>query len=155
MTALATEFLEAQKRRNVWPIVGQNVDVYWELVWGLFRNIPHWLHLYDEAWTYQHVKKGHLHVWAYADSEIRGILVTRINVFPKCKVLDVVGMSGIAGIEFLDDLDSICETLARQNDCTFLTCQARPGMERLLLRKHRAAKALTTLVRPVGLLRSS
>lgn len=149
------EISKSFTKHNVAPICGDAVDLYWELVWAGFRELPGWLHLYDEAWTYEQVKKGHLHVWAYSDTEIRGIMVTRINVFPKCKVLDVVGISGHAGLEFMEDLDSVCENLARQQGCSFLVTTARPGMERVLRRKHRAASVMSVMLRNVGLLRRS
>lgn len=155
MTQLSSELAEATKHHSVFPICGVAVDGYWELVWDCFQQIPEWLHLYTEQWTYQQVKTGHLHVWAYSDGEIRGIMVTRINVFPKCKILDVVGISGHAGLEFMDDLDAVCETLARQHGCSYLACAARPGMERILKRKHRATSFMVSMVRPVGLLRRS
>lgn len=157
MTAAASEAIQEQRSavRNVSPICGEALDVYWELIWQCFRDVPGWVHLYDEAWTYKQCKKGHLHVWAYSDTEIRGIMVTRINVFPKCKVLDVVGVSGHAGLEFIDDLDSVCEALARQHGCAYLVCVARPGMERILKRKHQAETFMTSMFRHVGLLRRS
>lgn len=155
MTQLSEELLGATKRRSVTPICGTDVDFLWDRIWELFQDLPRWTLLYTEKWTFEQVKMGHLQVWNYSDTESRGMMVTRINIFPKCKVLDVVGLSGISGVEFLDDLDAVCETLARQNDCKYLSCSARDGMARLLQRKHRGAKLYSVLSRPVGLLRSS
>lgn len=155
MTMLSQEIERAVKRHNIAPVVGTQIDTLWELIWPLFREVPGFLDLYDEAWTYQNIKMGDLQVWAYSDSEIRGMVLTRINVFPKCKVLDVMTISGIAGVDFMQELDDVFEMLARQQECKFISVAARPGMERLLARRHRGQRRYSVLSRPVGLLRSS
>lgn len=155
MTQLSEELLAERNPKNVSPVLGDALDGLWDEIWKLFCDLPLWSELYDEHTTYESVKKGHLQVWAYSDALLRGIMVTRINVFPKAKVLDVVGLSGLAGIEFLQNLDDVCEHLARQQGCTYLSCAARDGMRRKLERKHRASFGYSVLIRPVGLLRSS
>lgn len=155
MTQLSQELLEQNKTKNVWPMVGDAVDFHWEWIWGLFKDVPGHVNLYTESYTFQQVKSGHWQVWAYSDSEIRGIMATRVNVFPRAKVLDVIGVSGISGLDFMKNLDDLCESLARQQGCQYLTTLARPGMERVLGRKHRAIELYSVLVRPVGLLRRS
>lgn len=155
MTALSQDLLRHSKRRNVSPMCGETIDIHWPSIWDLFRELPQWTVLYDEAWTYQHCKMGLLQVWSFSDTEFRGMMVTRINKFPKCDVLEVVGLSGMSGIEFMDDLDSVCENLARQQKCTFLVASCRPGMERMLKKRHRGERMYSVLSRPVGLLRRS
>lgn len=153
MTALSQELVERNKSRNISPITGQMIDVLWDRIWALFREVPGFLLLYDEAWTYNSVKTGHWQVWAYSDSEIRGMVLTRINEFPKCNVLEVMGISGIAGVEFMDDLDALFESLARQQACAYITMTVRPGFEKLIIQRFQGQKIGSVVSRPVGLLR--
>lgn len=155
MTALSQEIEQNQKRKNIAPIAGDSIDALWEVIWPLFREVPGFLNLYDESWTYKNIKMGHLQVWAYSDSEIRGMVLTRINVFPNCRVLDVMTMSGIAGVDFMQELDDVFEILAQQQGCAYISVSARPGMERLVARRHRGQRMYSVLTRPVGLVRRS
>lgn len=153
MTLASEAFVESHKRRNISPVTGDMVDILWDRIWSLFREVPGFLFLYDEAWTYKSVKTGHWQVWAYSDSEIRGMVLTRINEFPKCNILEVMGISGIAGVEFMADLDALFESLARQQNCAYITMTVRPGYERLITREFQGQKIGSVVSRPVGLLR--
>jgi hypothetical protein len=155
MTALSEEFVRTQRNKNVFPIVGRQIDFMWELIWPLFREVPGFLDLYDEGWTYKNLKMGHLQIWAYSDTEIRGMVLTRINVFPKCKVLDIMTISGVDGLQFMQELDDVFEVLAEQQGCKFMSSSVRPGFERIFIRNHEFRRQSSSVIRPVGLRRKS
>lgn len=155
MTQLSQEFMAQTRTKSVWPICGDAVEFHWELIWQHLRELPDFLRLYTESYCFEKVKMGHWQVWAYSGSEIYGIVVTKISVFPKCKVLDVMTMIGTEGLEFMQELDDCFEMLAQQNGCAYISQCVRPGLERVLTRKHRAQKLYSVVTRPVGMLRSS
>lgn len=156
MTSLSQELLQASKTKNISPVLEAVIDHYWEdTIWPLLREVPGFLMLYDEAWTYEQIKTGRWQVWAYSDSEIRGIVVTRINVFPRCKVLDVMAMSGNSGIEFMNEFEDIFEFLGQQQGCSYLSLSVRPGLERILVKKYAAVRAYGVVVRAITEQRSS
>lgn len=157
MTALSQEFEHevAKKIKNIFPICGGAVDSYWSLIWSLMQDSPGIVRLYTEAYCFEAVKTGQWQVWAYSDSEIRGIVVTRINIFPKCKILDVMVISGISGFQFMPELDGVFEILGRQQGCTWISVCVSPALERIVVRKFRGEKSYSVITRPVGLLARS
>lgn len=157
MTTLSKELTaEANtKMRNISPLCGVALDLRWPMVWEAMQASPALLRLYDERYCYIAAIKGHWQVWVYSDTEIRGIVVTKINVFPKCKVLDVMLISGISGLQFMEELEAVFEILARQQECAHISVSVEPALERIVLRKFRGTRFYSVVTRPVGLLARS
>lgn len=145
----------AKRMRNISPLCGMALDIQWPMVWDAMKASPALLRLYDERHCYIAAIKGHWQVWVYSDTEIRGIVVTKINVFPKCKVLDVMLISGISGLQFMEELDDVFEILARQQECAHISVSVEPPLERIVLRKFRGTRFYSVVTRPVGLLQRS
>lgn len=147
-----TESLQTNYKQ-VYLLDGPRVDFYWSQIEVVLGEIPGFYDYYTSEWAYSEIKKGHLLVWALDDGAIRGIVLSRIAVFPKQKVFDILAIGGVGTLQFFEEMTSTFEKLAVACGCGSFSAQVRPGMSRKL-KKHLAGVVSHTITRPVSPQRS-
>lgn len=109
----------------------------------VIESVPNFLEFYDEMWLVDRIKKGHLQIWALSDGAIRGIVLTQVLQFPKQKVFEILGAGGVGLLRFFDELEEVFDRTAAIAGCQTISARLRPGLERLLRRKHGEVRAIT------------
>jgi len=138
-----------ENRRKVYMLNMGQVEFYWCNIVKLLEEVPGFYDFYTPEWAHEQIKMGLLHVWALEDGMIRGIVLTRILVFPRQKVFEVMAIAGLNSLEYLDEMDDIFERLARSAGCSTISGLLRPGLARKL-RKHKAEVRAVVVFRPVN-----
>lgn len=137
-----------EELKKVYLLDDGRVDFYWAQIEVVLGEIPGFYDYYTSEWAYQQIKMGHLHVWALDDGAIRGIVLSRIAVYPKQKVFDILAIGGVGTLEFFAEMTTTFEKLAVACGCASFSAQVRPGISRKL-KKHLAGVVSHTITRPV------
>lgn len=137
------------KQKSVFLMNGEQIDDHWPNIQKLMAECPGYYDFYTPEWTYSRAKNGDIQLWALSDGAIRGIIVTQIVVFPAQKVFEILGAAGIALLDFFDEMEQVFEFIAADAGCNVIAARCRPGLERLLRKKH-PLKYAVWLYRPVG-----
>lgn len=124
--------ITSDSRRPVYALDPERIDLYWENIVPLLESIPIFADLFSPDWVYSEAKMGHLQLWALADTEIRAIVVTRISLFPRAKVFEIMGVAGTRAYKFISEMEAMFEWLARDADCTYFIATTREGVLRKL-----------------------
>jgi hypothetical protein len=138
------------RQKTVFLMNQEQIDDHWANIQTLMASCPGYYDFYTPEWTYQAAKRGDLQLWAISDGAIRGIIVTQIIVFPAQKVFEIIGAAGIGLLEFFDEMEKVFEFIAADAGCQTIMARCRPGLERLLRKKH-VLKYASWLYRPVTL----
>src|SRR5215831_14924623 len=138
----------AMEQKRVFLLSPEQIDEHWSNIARLMAECPGYYDFYTPEWTYTRAKNGDLQLWAMSDGAIRGIIVSQIVVFPAQKVFEILGAAGIGLLEFFDEMEQVFELIAADAGCATIMARCRPGLERLLRRKH-ALKYASWLYRPV------
>ena len=125
------------------------IDDHWANIAKLMIECPGYYDFYTPEWTYSAAKRGDLQIWGLMDDAIRGIIVTQITVFPAQKVFEILGAAGIGLVEFFDEIENVFEFIAADAGCSTIMARARPGIARMLRKKH-ALELAHWVYRPVG-----
>lgn len=129
------ELQEADSLQNVkkiYPLLGEQVDHYWNEISAGLKECPGYYDLYTPEWTYIAVKTGRLQVWALSDGAIRGIVVTQICAFPRKRVFEIMAIYGIEMLQFFSEMQDVFMWFAEKNGCEEISAICRPGLQRLL-----------------------
>jgi hypothetical protein len=137
------------RQRSVFLMSSEQIDDHWPNIQRLMAECPGYYEFYTPDWTYSRAKSGDLQIWAMSDGAIRGIIVTQIVVFPVQKVFEILGAAGIGLLEFFDEMEKVFEYIAADAGCATIAARCRPGLERLLRKKH-VLKHAVWLYKPVG-----
>lgn len=116
--------------RKVYLLDDARLDHYWTEIAKLLQEVPLFKDLYDPVDVYSQLKMGHFQAWALSDGEIRAIVVTTINVFPKAKVFQILAVSGSKFLELWDEADATFDWVARDAGCQYIQAVARKGLGR-------------------------
>lgn len=143
------EAFEPKGHRTIFLMNGEQIDAHWENIQRVMYECPGYYDFYTPEWSYQAAKNGDIQIWALADGAIRGIVVTQIMVFPAQKVFEIIGAAGIGLLEFLDEMEKVFEYIAADSGCSSIQARVRPGLERLLRKKH-VFKYASWLYRPIA-----
>lgn len=134
--------------RSIYPLCEEKLDHYWADIADLLTTVPGFYEHYTPDWAYVQAKMGHLQVWALADDKIRAIVLTRVLIFPRCKVFEVLAAGGVGLLDFMNEMEDVFMRLAKQSGCEKLQAVCRPGLEKML--KNRGAwKQSVVLSKPV------
>lgn len=134
MMNLQEEDLQSIKR--IYLLQGEQIDFYWgEIIEGL-KACPGYFDYYNAEWTWEQVKTGHLLVWALSDGAIRGIVLTRISLFPKQKVFEILALYGLEMLTFFAEMEDVFMKIAQSYGCETIRANCRPGLKRLLKNFH-------------------
>lgn len=136
--------------KQVFLMSSEQIDEHWPNIQRLMAECPGYYDFYTPEWTYSAAKKQDLQLWALSDGSIRGIIVTQILVFPAQRVFEVIGAAGVGLLDFFDELDKVFELIASDAGCSTIMLRARPGIERLIMKKHKGLKYASWIYRPVG-----
>jgi len=147
LRAICEESKEGVKQ--VFLMNGEQIDEHWPNIARLMAECPGYYDFFTPEWTYTRAKDGNLQIWAMSDGAIRGIIVSQIVVFPAQKVFEILGVAGVGMLEFFDEMEMVFEMIADSAECTMIMARCRPGIERLLRKKH-VLKHAVWLYRPVG-----
>lgn len=139
----------SEELKQVYLLDHERVNFYWSQIEELFKEVPGFYDYYTSEWAYQQIKMGHLHVWALDDGAIRGIVLSRIAIYPRQKVFDILAIGGVGTLQFFEEMTETFEKLAVACGCSSFSAQVRPGMSRKL-RKHLAGVVSHTITRPVA-----
>lgn len=131
-TTHGTSSVEDETPRPIYLLDSDRIDFYWPKIVPLLEIIPIFCELYDPASVYSEAKMGHLQIWALRDTAIRAIVLTRINIYPRAKVFEIIGAAGTGAFKFVPDMEAMFEWIAREQNCTFFRSTVRPGIERKL-----------------------
>ena len=118
------------ENRKCYTLDDARIDYYWTEIEKLLREIPVFSDLYEPQDIYNLAKMGQFQIWALSDGEIRAIVVTTINVFPKAKVFQILGVSGERFLDLWDEADATFEWIARDAGCHYIKAIARKGFGR-------------------------
>jgi hypothetical protein len=138
------------RQKTVFLMNQEQIDEHWANIQILMASCPGYYDFYTPEWTYQAAKDGNIQLWAISDGAIRGIVVSQILVFPAQKVFEIIGAAGIGLLEFFDEMEKVFEFIAADAGCQTIMARCRPGVERLLRKKH-VLKYASWLYRPVKL----
>ena len=141
-------FTQVTKERQVFLLSGEQIDLHWVNIQKVLESCPGYYDLYTPEWSYQSAKSGDIQIWGLLDGEIRAIVVTQILLFPAQKVFEIVGAAGIGLLEFFDEMEKVFEFIAADAGCSTIMARCRPGIERLLRKKH-VLKYAALLYRPI------
>lgn len=136
------------KAKSVFLMSQEQIDQHWHNIQILMAECPGYYDFFTPDWTYKAAKNGDLQLWALSDGAIRGIIVSQIVVFPAQKVFEILGAAGIGLLEFFDEMEKVFEYIAADAGCDTIMARVRPGIEKLLRKKH-ALKYAIWLYRPV------
>jgi len=123
-------------RKSVFLMNGDQIDDHWHNIALLMKECPGYYDYYTPEWTYERAKSGDLQLWAISDGAIRGIVVSQILVYPVQKVFEIIGAAGIGLLEFFDEMESVFEFIAADAGCSTIAARCRPGIARMLRKKH-------------------
>ena len=126
----------SQPMKSVFLLSPDQIDFHWANIQELMKSCPGYYDFYTPDWTYSAAKNGDLQLWGLSDGMIRGIIVSQILVFPAQKVFEIIGAAGIGMLEFLDEMEKVFEYIAADAGCRTIMARVRPGMERVLRKKH-------------------
>lgn len=135
--------------KQVFLMSGEQIDEHWANIQRLMLECPGYYDFYTPEWTYMAAKKGDIQVWALSDGAIRGIIVSQILVFPAQKAFEILGAAGVGLLDFFDELDKVFEMIATDAGCATIMFRTRPGIERIVMRKHRMLKYASWVYRPI------
>jgi hypothetical protein len=132
MAAMQRGTTSDKSRKPVYALDPERLDLYWENIVPLLESIPMFAELFSPDWVYMQAKMGHLQLWALADTEVRAIVVTRISIFPRAKVFEIMGIAGSKAYSFVPEMEAMFEWLARDAGCTYFIATTREGVLRKL-----------------------
>lgn len=135
-------------QKQVFLMSQELIDQHWNNIQRLMAECPGYYDFFTPDWTYAAAKRGDLQIWALSDGLIRGIVITQIMVFPAQKVFEILGAAGIGLLEFFDEMETVFEYIAADAGCHTIMARVRPGIERLIRKKH-AMKYASWVYRPV------
>lgn len=138
----------AQRVREIVLMNPEQIDFHWEGICEALAEVPNFYDFYDQAWAYHEAKMGTLQVWALSDGMIRGIVLTRMLVYPRQKVLEIMAMTGTAMLEYFETLEDVLERFAVAGECQTISCLTRPGIARKT-RRHMGEVRAHVVFRPV------
>jgi hypothetical protein len=122
--------------RNVFLLQDDMVDFYWhDIIEGL-KEVPGFFDFYDDKWVWEEIKRGGLLVWALSDGQIKGIVLTRVLVFPKQKVFEILAIYGIDMLVFFAEMEDTFMMVAQRLGCQTISALCRPALKRLLKGFH-------------------
>ena len=132
MTELDTTEPRLRNIKNVYVLQDEQIDHYWPQIVELFNSVPEFWEYFTPEWTYQQVKMGLFQVWALSDGAIRGIVLTKILEYPRCRVFEIMALAGIEMLEFFEEMQDVFTRFAQVNGCTKFSAMVRPGLQRKL-----------------------
>jgi len=137
------------EQKRVFLLSQEQIDEHWGNIAKVMNECPGYYDFFTPEWTYSRAKSGDLQIWGMVDDKIRGIIVTQIVVYPTQKVFEILGAAGIGLLEFFDEMEQVFEYIAADAGCSTIMARTRPGIARLLRKKHVLEQAVW-VSRPVG-----
>lgn len=134
--------------KRVYLLSGEMLDYYWNDIIAGLKDCPGYFDYYTPEWTYEQVKTGHLLVWSLSDGSIRGIVLTRVLIFPKQRVFHILAIYGMDMLDFFSEMEDVFMKIAQDFQCQTISALCRPGLKRLL-KNFRAEEESITLRREV------
>ena len=108
---------------QVWPSVERYLADSAEYTYGRYTVDD----IKDTITDYDH------HLWiAFNDSVVKGAVVTNIITYPRKKCLSMVFCGGIDVREWRDQMISMLQAWAFDNNCDSIECTGRPGWAKIL-----------------------
>ena len=112
-----------QMVEQVWPSVERYLADSAEYTYGRYTVDD----IKDTITDYDH------HLWiAFNDSVVKGAVVTNIITYPRKKCLSMVFCGGIDVREWRDQMISMLQAWAFDNNCDSIECTGRPGWAKIL-----------------------
>lgn len=118
--------------RNVYLLNDAQVDFYWHDILEGLKGCPSFFDYYSPEWTREQIKTGHLLVWSLSDGKIRGIVMTRICVYPRMKVFEIFAIFGVGMLDFLQEMQDVFMRIATSYGCGKISSFSRPAMKKML-----------------------
>ena len=88
---------------------------------------------YEVADLFAEIARNRMQLWIIGDAErLRGGLVTRVAVYPRKQVLQLLYLGGDGLADWVDDLDQELSGFARAQGCQRIEVTGRPGWGRIL-----------------------
>ena len=118
--------------KNIYLLNEEQVDFYWHDICEGLKDCPGFYDYYSPEWVWEQIKSGHLLVWALSNGQIKGIVLTRILIFPKKRVFEILALYGIDMLEFFQEMEDTFMLIGKKYGCSCLSALARPGVQRKL-----------------------
>jgi len=142
---------EENKRaaRQVFLMSMDQVDHYWPEIVRVLGEVPGYYDFFTTEWTYDRARSGGIQIWGFTDGMIQGIAITQILVFPAQKAFEVLAAGGPGMLDFIDEMDSVFQRIAREAECNTIICRVRPGLARRLARDKGVVTGAVWVYKPV------
>lgn len=141
-----------QRTKQVYLLLGPRLDFYWANIVEVLGEVPEFYNYFSPEWVYGQVVAGQMQVWALDDGAVRGVVVSRICVFPRQKVFEIVAAAGNGLLEFVEEMDLVFDRIAASAGCSTIAGVVRPGLARILKKRGGEVK-YSVVSRPVVLQR--
>jgi hypothetical protein len=135
--------------RQVFLMSMDQIDHYWPDIVRVLGEVPGYYDFFTTEWTYGRAREGALQIWGFTDGSIQGIAVTQILVFPAQKAFEILGAGGPGMLDFIDEMETVFQRIARDAKCNSIIARARPGLVRKLAREKGALVGAVWIYRPV------
>jgi hypothetical protein len=135
--------------RQVFLMSMDQIDHYWPDIVRVLGEVPGYYDFFTTEWTYSRAREGALQIWGFTDGMIQGIACTQILVFPAQKAFEILAAGGPGMLDFIDEMDTVFQRLAREAKCNTLIARVRPGLVRKLARNKGTEVGAVWLYKPV------
>lgn len=112
-----------------------DIDSVWDEVLPFVEKGMKYLDRYGIEDIRDSIRKSEMQMFVASDGVIKGICITRVEVFPKCKVLNLFLVSGNDRNSWLH-FDEVLSVWAKELGCRYMEAYCRRGWERVLPWKH-------------------
>lgn len=107
---------------------------YWPEILPNLKAVPYFLEYCTVEWVLEQTLKGHLQFWALSDGSVRGIIMTRVQVTPAQRVLQLTLAFGNDFEEYIELAETTLFRFAQMMECTRMELIGRKGWRRKLRR---------------------
>src|SRR4249920_3879240 len=97
---------EVETLKSIYPLLGPQIDVYWDNIWEGFCSVPGFAQFYTPEYTYSQLKRGEYQVWALSDGQIKGIVLTQMFALPRSNVLEILCIFGVDMMDYFEEIKS-------------------------------------------------
>lgn len=133
--------------KRVYLLDQEQVDFYWgDIAVGL-KDCPGYYDFYTPEWTYQQIRTGAMSVWALSDGAIRGIVLTRILIYPRKKIFDILAIYGLEMLAFFEEMEDVFMRIAKMSGCEEFSTTVRPGVAKFLQKRGYAPRQIGIVLR--------
>lgn len=135
--------VDADPENNVWRVHPYQAAQHLERVTPVLQRALERDGAYEVGDVFIEMIQGFFQVWVINDYQ--AVAVTRIQVFPRFKSLQICWCAGDGMKEWLDDLLEVLETYGREMGCSEVEAYGRRGWVRAVA--HRDYEETMTVVR--------